>query len=299
MAKTPAAVANDITLVLNKIFGADRFSRGPVDVEQVALEVSRNIAPDSYIADIICDDLEGCEGVLVPGETKPRKWAIMYDKKQNAGRRAYTVAHEFGHFMLHRQMVDEDVDFSGGFYCSKDQIERGVGRNIEQEADEFAANLLMPLDDFRNFISSDRLAGIERLGEAANRYGVSLTAAALRWIKYTNTRAILISSTDGFAHWAVPTQAALRSARYMRTKNELYEMPSVSLATRDVAAEEAIVGVRQDAGVWFPEPVHEMCMKTDRYGFELTLLHFEGSGPVYQADADEPEDAYDRFARGR
>ncbi|TCQ24867.1 ImmA/IrrE family metallo-endopeptidase [Rhizobium sp. PP-CC-3G-465] len=299
MAKSPAAVANNITLLLNAVLGQDRFSRGPVDVEAVAREYSRQIAPDGFIEDIIRTDLDGCEGVLVPGDSRPRKWAIMYDAKQSPGRRAYTVAHEFGHFMLHRQMVDEDADFSGGFHCSKDAIERGVGRNIEKEADEFAASLLMPLDDFRRHLPSERLATIERLGEAATRYGVSLTAAALRWIGYTNARAILISSTDGFAHWAVPTRAAYRTGRFMRTRNELYEMPSASLAARDISPKEALLGVRQNAGVWFPEAVYEMCMKTDRYGFELTLLHFEGNGPSFQSEGDDPEDAYDRFARER
>lgn len=299
MAKSPAAIANNISLMLNKVFGADRFSKGPVDVENVALEVSRNIAPDGFIERIIPEDLDGCEGVLIPGETLPRKWAIMYDRKQSAGRRAYTVAHEFGHFMLHRQLVDEDADFSGGFYCSKDQIERGVGRNIEKEADEFAANLLMPLDDFRRYISSSKLANLTHLGEAATRYGVSLTAAALRWIGYTNCRAILLCSTDGFAHWAVPTRAAYRSGRFMKTKSDLFEMPSGSLATQEISNEDATAGVRQKAGVWFPEPVYEMCMKTDKYDFELTLLHFEGASPAFQGEDEDTEDTYDRFARGR
>ncbi|MDH6650219.1 UNVERIFIED_ORG: hypothetical protein M2312_004890 [Rhizobium esperanzae] len=295
MIKSPRAVANNITLMLNTVLGTDRFDRGPVDVEQLALEYTRSISPDSYIERVDGVDLSGCEGVLVPGDTKPRRWGIMYDKGQSRGRRAYTIGHELGHFMLHRQLVDDDTNFSGGFYCSKEAVELGAGRDIEKEANEFAANLLMPFDDFRRTIPSDELAGLERLGEAASRYGVSLTAAALRWLDYTNTRAILISSNDGFARWAKPSAAALKSGRYIRTKAETFEMPAQSLAVADIPPDEAIVGVRQGAGIWFPEPVIEMCMKTDKYGFELTLLHFEGKAPAYQADGDELEDTYARF----
>ncbi|WP_160004745.1 ImmA/IrrE family metallo-endopeptidase [Rhizobium sp. 18055] len=295
MIKSPRAVANNITLMLNQVLGANRFDRGPVNVEQLALEYTRSISPDSYIERVEGYDLVGFEGALVPGETLPRRWGIMFDKKQNPGRRAYTIGHELGHFMLHRQLVDDEPDFNGGFRCSKEAVELGVGRDIEKEANDFAANLLMPFDDFRRTIPSDELADLQRISDAATRYGVSLTAAALRWLDYTNTRAILISSNDGFAKWAKPSAAALKSGRYIRTKAETFEMPSQSLAVSDVQPEEALAGVRQRAGVWFPEPVVEMCMKTDKYGFELTLLHFEGRAAAYQAEDDELGDTYARF----
>jgi hypothetical protein len=298
MKKSPRRVANDITVVLNAVLGSDRFDRGPVDVTSVALEYTRQIArDDEYIERVECDDLTGCEGALVPGETRPRKWGIMYDRKQNAGRRAYTVAHELGHFFLHRQLVDEDPEFDGGFYCEKDAVEHGAGRDIEKEANEFAANLLMPLDDFRRIIPSGELADLERLGNAAGRYGVSLTAAILRWLDFTNTRAMLVCSTDGFAHWAKPSAAAFKTARYIRTRGEPYEMPELALSSRKVSGEEAVKGVRQPAGIWFPEPVVEMCMRTDRYDFELTLLHFEEKSPAWQAEDEDPGDSYTQFFR--
>jgi Zn-dependent peptidase ImmA (M78 family) len=215
--------------------------------------------------------------------------------RQNRGRRAYTVAHELGHFMIHRHLVDDDPDFDGGFHCSKEAVEHGSGKDIEKEANEFAATLLMPLDDFRRIIPANELADLERLGRAAQRYGVSLTAATLRWLSYTTTRAMLISSMDGYAHWAKPSEAALKSGRYIRTRNEMYEMPASSLAVRKVGGDGALTGVRQAAGVWFPESVVEMCMRTDRYDFELTLLHFDGGSLAYQAEPEEAGDSYTQF----
>lgn len=292
--KSPRSAANNISLVLNTVLGNDRFDRGPVNVEELALEYTRQISPDSHIEHVVAEYLPGCEGALVPGDNQPRRWAIMYDRKQNAGRRAYTVAHELGHFVLHRNLVDDDPEFDGGFYCTKEAVEHGVGRDIEKEANEFAANLLMPLDDFRRFIPSDNLAGLTRLGEAAERYGVSLTAATLRWLEYTTTRAMVIASVDGFALWAKSSEAAFKSGRFLRTKSELFELPAASLAARKTYGNESLEGVRQNAGIWFPEPVVEMCMRTDKYDFELTLLHFEGKAPAFQAE-DEFEDSYTQF----
>lgn len=299
MIRSPRRAANDITQILNMVYGADRFDRGPVDVENLAMEYSRQISPTEYIDRVVAEELDGCEGVLIPGVNRPRKWAVMYDKKQNPGRRAYTVAHELGHFILHRHLVDQVGDFDGGFYCSKDAVELGAGTNIEHEANLFAATLLMPFDDFRKIIPSDQKTTLSRLGEAATRYGVSLTAATLRWLEYTTARALVISSTDGFALWAKPSAAALRSGRFIRTKNEMFEMPEGSLAVQNINSEDAILGVRQPEGVWFPEAVTEMCMKTERYGFELTLLVFDGSGPALQFEGDEPEDTFAQFFKSR
>lgn len=292
--KSSRSAANNISLVLNTVLGNDRFDRGPVNVGELAIEYTRQISPNSHIEQVVAEDLPGCEGALVPGETQPRRWAIMYDRKQNPGRRAYTVAHELGHFVLHRNLVDDDPEFDGGFYCTKEAVEHGIGRDIEKEANEFAANLLMPLDDFRRFIPSGSLAGLTRLGEAAERYGVSLTAATLRWLEYTTTRAMVVASVDGFALWAKSSEAAFKSGRFLRTKSELFELPAASFAARKAYGNESLEGVRQNAGIWFPEPVVEMCMRTDKYDFELTLLHFEGKAPAFQAE-DEFEDSYTQF----
>lgn len=65
-------------------------------------------------------------------------------------------------------------------------------------------------------------------------------------------------------------------------------------AVRKASSKESLEGVQQKAGVWFPEPTIEMCMRSDKYDFELTLLHFEGKAPAYQAE-DEVEDSYTQF----
>ena len=62
--------------------------------------------------------------------------------------------------------------------------------------------MLMPLDDFRARIGPDDKPSMDDLGGAAQRYGVSLTAAALRWLEYTNRRAVFVVSRDGGAKWA-------------------------------------------------------------------------------------------------
>ena len=58
----------------------------------------------------------------------------------------------------------------------------------------------MPLNDFRNQISGE--VSLDSLGHCADRYGVSLTAAILKWLSYTDEKAVVVMSRDGFMNWA-------------------------------------------------------------------------------------------------
>ena len=290
----PLKEAARITQMLDHVLGGDRFDRGPVDVIRLALEYSRQVAPESPIHEVVERNIPGCVGALVYGEARPRQWAIMYHLGQSEGRRSFTVGHEFAHYILHRQLIEEDGSFDGGIYCDENAVVRRGGSGIEQEADEFAAALLMPLHDFRRQQPANAKVDFDVLSRLAKRYGVSLIAAILRWLEYTETRAIMVISNEGFAHWARPSGPALKSGRFIRAKNSVYELPSQAFAARRDYSNRALTGIMQQAGVWFPEPVHEMCFRSDRYDQELTVLQFEAGAPRFQGEAGET-DVYDRF----
>ncbi|KQS91026.1 hypothetical protein ASG42_11050 [Rhizobium sp. Leaf391] len=294
MGPKPLVESGRITKMLDLVLGEDRFDRRPVDITNLAMEYSRNINPVSPIHEVTGKHLPGCVGALVYSQTRPRQWGIAYEKSQPETRRAFTVAHEFGHYILHRRLIEEDDRFDGGIFCDENSVNRRAGEGIEKEADQFAAALLMPLHDFRRKVTPKERPDIEKLGNMAARYGVSLTAAILRWLEYTDTRALLVVSNEGFAYWAKSSDAALKSGRYFRTKNEVVELPAAAIAVRKQFGQEAMTGVRQPSGIWFDEPVVEMCMRSDRFDQELTLLHFENAGPKHQGE-EEVEDTYDRF----
>jgi Zn-dependent peptidase ImmA (M78 family) len=280
--------------MLDTVLGADRFDRAPVDIAALALEYSANVAPDEQITTIVEDDLPGCVGALVCSEARPRKWAIMYHKGQSKGRRAFTIGHEFGHYVLHRQRIETDPAFKLGIYCDDEAVTQRSGVGIEEEADTFAANVLMPFHDFRAQLPPKARPDFAILSDLAKRYGVSLAAATLRWLEYTETRAMLVVSNEGFAHWAKSSKAAFRSGRFLRTKSEVHELPALATAVTRDFSEEAKAGIPQSAGVWFPEPVVEMCIRTERYDQEYTLLHFEKQRS-WDHEEEVVIDSYDRF----
>lgn len=262
-----------ITNILDTVFGVDRFDKSPISIIDLATEYSAEIAPKSPIHSVLEKDISGCMGALVYGDKRPRQWGILYHKDQSFGRRNFTIAHEFGHFLLHRDLIEKENQYDGGIYCNENNILLRNGTGIEREADIFAANLMMPLNDFRKMLPAKSRPNFEILRKISKRYGVSLTATILRWLEYTETRALLLVSNEGFAHWAKASKPALKSGRFIKTRNHVYQLPNSATAVTKNYCDETAMGINQAADVWFPEPVQEMCIRIERYDIEMTLLH--------------------------
>lgn len=278
-----------LTQLLDGVYGNGP-GRYPVDVKQLASEYTAQRFPTDPIKRVVGDDLVGCEGALVPSANMPRSWGIIYDAKQRPERARFTIAHEFGHYLLHRDKYPD------GFRCGEEVVSRRSGKGVEKEADTFAAYLLMPLHDFRAQIPPDRKPTIDELGTCATRYGVSLMAAILRWLEYTHRRSLFVVSREGFALWAKASDPAYRSGRFIRTRQMLYELPASARCVVGPIDVEARHGVKHPAGVWFDEPVEEVSVSSEELDMVLTILHLGAGGPRDWAAEEDVEDTVDRLA---
>lgn len=290
--KKPMAEANRISSMLNAVLGKERF---PVKVDELAVEYSRQCFPDSPIDKVEGADLEDFDGLLKAKKDRS-KWLILYNSAVSSeGRKRFTIAHEFGHYILHRHQQTE-------FACGDDDIESGDSRDIESEADLFASTLLMPLDDFRRQVDGQKI-NFDLLGHCADRYGVSLTAAALRWTEIAEKRAILIASRDDHMLWAKSNLAAVKSGAYFPTRKNTIELPPEALAHSNNAWLSNQEQTTR-AQVWFyrePQsmPITEMTRVAGQYDYTLTLLLMpdaEWQRP-WHGDEEPEEDTFDRFIR--
>lgn len=288
------AEANRISSMLNTVLGAERF---PVKVDEAALEYSRQCFADSPVDKVQGEDLDGLEGMLAANKARS-KWLIVYNSAVRfEGRKRFTIAHEFGHYILHRHSQDR-------FECGDDDIETGDGneRDIETEADKFASTLLMPLDDFRKQVDGQPVS-FDLLGHCAERYGVSLTAAALRWTEIAEKRAVLVASRDDHLLWSKSNQAAFKSGAYFATRKQTIELPQDALAHSNNLWDAAQMQ-STPAQTWFPrEPASlsltEMTRVAGQYDYTLTLLLMPGAEwqrPLHE-DGEPEEDTFDRFIR--
>ncbi|MCA0392879.1 MAG: ImmA/IrrE family metallo-endopeptidase [Proteobacteria bacterium] len=275
------AEANKISQLLRVLPDDERF---PVDVEKVALELSRVRYSDDPIVSINTFDIDGVEGLLGRHPTD-RKWKIGYNHRiQSPGRIRFTLAHEFGHYILHREMKSE-------FRCSLRDMHEWDQRDIEAEADVFASYLLMPLDDYRNQVAG-LLPSIEMLRHCGNRYGVSLMAAALKWTEIATKRAVVVAARDGFVLWARSNNAAFRSRVYLPAKKLTIPVPEESILNQ-VSVRSGPVTAKQRANLWFEkEPgdielvEHALAIGGD-YPYTLGLLLLPDATPLWELPEDD------------
>lgn len=287
---SPHRWGNEISIILSTALGADRF---PVDVKEVAREISKHKFPDDPITMIRGDALPGFEGALVPAPPGKKGWGIVYSSAiRSTGRINFTLGHEFGHYLLHR------LAYPKGFQCSSEDManwESTYGQ-LEQQANVFAAALLMPLDDFRKQINDRCRPSLDDLGGCADRYEVSLIAATLQWLRYTKRRALLVISRDGFILWARSSERALKSGLYYKTRNRPpVEIPASSLAAQRGQLAGHAGEAAHDRGVWLNEPCKEYVLFSDQYDFTISLLHFDDQAARPEPDEEHEEDAYERM----
>lgn len=100
----------------------------------------------------------------------PHNFSIMLDATAIQERRRFTMAHELGHYFLHSKQGEQTLKAFR------------LGTSLaEQEANFFAANLLMPEDEFkRKWMSHKSEADASRIVTMAKLFHVSVAAAAAR-----------------------------------------------------------------------------------------------------------------------
>ncbi|MEE8058291.1 MAG: ImmA/IrrE family metallo-endopeptidase [Pseudomonadales bacterium] len=218
-------------------------------------------------------DLPKFDGGLFKAPSGKKGWGIIYNNSmESLGRINYTLAHEFGHYLLHR------LEYPDGIQCGEQDIVRwdSAYGQIEHQANVFASNLLMPLDDYRRQIPATTKGDLDIIGYCADRYGVSLIAATLRWIEYTERRAVIVVSRDGFVLWARSSKAAYRTGIYFKTSNRPpVALPKNSLAGGLITNENKRQSVSLSAGVWFEESCEEMVVFSELYNFAISVIQLE------------------------
>jgi hypothetical protein len=286
----PERWAIELSKLLNHVLGPDHF---PINVIEVVREYSAQRFPGDAVTVVKGENLPDFDGALFRAPAGKVGWGIFYNTAiTSPGRINFTLAHEFGHYLLHR------AAYPDGIRCNSQDVVRWDSEygQVESQANRFAANFLMPFDDFRRQIPADEKIDLDRISHCADRYRVSLIAALLRWLGYTNRQAVLVVSRDGYILWSRASDAALKSGAYFRTSRGPIEIPAASSAAKQNLLVEARAGIQHPSGVWLAEETREFTIFSEQYDFVITLLLL--SKTVSHPRFDEPDepDAFDRLA---
>jgi Zn-dependent peptidase ImmA (M78 family) len=130
------------------------------------------------------DQLEdSVSGMLV---VKDNKSVVVVNSNHHKNRQRFTIAHELGHYFLHKNLANVFFDESLLFF--RDEQSAQGTKYQEIEANVFAAELLMPEQFLRERISKEPLDALDdfeqsALTQLANELQVSCQALTIRLMR--------------------------------------------------------------------------------------------------------------------
>lgn len=262
----------------------------PVKVDQLALEYTKHL--DDPVKKIEGHDVSGVEGVLAKNSGK-NCWYILYDKTiTSQGRINFTLAHELGHYVLHRSQSDK-------FECGPPDLldyESKASKLRENEANRFASYVLMPADDFRSQIEGQKIT-LDLLGHCADRYGASFTATTLKWLELTGEAAMLVVARDDFICWSYPSKRARELGSYLPPGTEVPHAAINHTLISD-ASPVRNSSINVPAGVWHKTlEATQTIIQSDKYDLTIILIQFPTSGLIFHEEDDEL-DSFSPFVDG-
>jgi Zn-dependent peptidase ImmA (M78 family) len=166
----------------------------PVPVEDIARRVGitdiRDLAEEGGSSSLLVDGA-GATGI------------ISCSVALSSPRRRFAIAHQLGHFLLGTQHED-------GPCTARDLSENRRDtphRKQEAQANRFAAGLLMPKPLMAASLDSLGKPAIAHVAKLAASYGVTIEAAANRYLDVTPSACAILFIKNGVVHYARPSRA--------------------------------------------------------------------------------------------
>ncbi|WP_417452897.1 ImmA/IrrE family metallo-endopeptidase [Kiloniella sp.] len=105
-------------------------------------------------------------------------YTVSVNEDQHPNRQRFTIAHELGHFVLHKKLIGDGVDDTK-MYRSTDAGKyhnKNFAKIQETEANQFAATLLMPTHLIKKYLE----LGVSEASILSGIFGVSEQAMEIR-----------------------------------------------------------------------------------------------------------------------
>lgn len=225
------------------------------------------------------DDCEGYSGMLLVFNGHALI-SIKSTIRENT-RKRFTVAHELGHYR-----IPEHLRGRTSFKCTDKDLDTYEKGSKEFEANEFAAELLMPEDIFKKKIKlKDLDYGL--LEDLTSEFETSLTATARRFVELSRDYA-LVCSENSCIKWFLKGEDF---PFFLRAKGERLSEDSVAI---DFFRGDELPGSCQTVPgeAWLDDrrlredvEISELSVAQPFYNQVLTLLYFDG-------EYDEEDESY-------
>ncbi|WP_322053054.1 ImmA/IrrE family metallo-endopeptidase [Paraburkholderia bannensis] len=246
-------------------------SPSELDVEAIAYDAGM---------DVRYEQLDGCEATLVGVKNQ----AIATIRPSgNRGRERFSLAHELGHWNMHR---------GRSFRCRVDDQSTNLASDasLEKEADSYAAHLLMPRYLFNPAIRSGaKIPTFKHIEDVAQEFEVSIAAAIIRMAEVDSLPVIVACYDKAGIRWRAFAPHVPRRWRLVQTLDEdsfAYDIVNGVKATQGSGKQEAQAWFSNDDAANYE--VHENSIP-GRPGEVLVMLYMGDTNMFESPYEREPE----------
>lgn len=219
----------------------NEFVKGPVDpFKVIASESGQILAEGEDFRDSFDGRLSYHDGrFLLLYNTRYNRWPRNSEHHPKV---RFTVAHELGHYYLdrHREFLVRRQEAIESF------TEFESNKEIERQADAFAAGLLMPKHLVAPHVNCEPDATMESIKGAASDFDVSLTSMMVRWTQLSHFPCATLCIRHGQIQWGFRSEA-FRECGLWRCKRGM--VPIGVDAKRFIALDSSCASFREGTGV--------------------------------------------------
>ena len=141
------------------------------------------------------------DGRLELRRNTPTIFLNLHERDLQHPRVRFTLAHELGHFFLHRQHLRRGHAFHDSALTHGEELPA-----VEREANEFASGLLLPESLVKRFLDGTSLS-LEIVVDLAGLANTSYEATAIRLSNVCWSRFCFFWERDGKIQWTSPSHA--------------------------------------------------------------------------------------------
>ena len=147
----------------------------PVNLDGLTKALGIDLAYDT-----LDPEISGMIEKIDPDNDEYSNYRITINQADSKNRQRFTLAHEIGHYMLHRNLIGDGLDDTKAYRSTEAgrYYNKRIGSEQETEANRFAAMIVYPRSILEDFKSSDESLSIKELAE---KFGVSETSMKIVW----------------------------------------------------------------------------------------------------------------------
>jgi Zn-dependent peptidase ImmA (M78 family) len=219
-----------------------------------------------------CSRLDVAESRLIVG--RPYSVITVSTSVSDPRRERFNIAHELGHLELHRRELVFPCD-AGSI---NDWPSGGATQNLEQEANEFAAGLLLPEKLFAP-LCREMDPSMEAVRELAEQFNVSLMATARRFVQFSHAPVAVVWTERRLIKWFQRNEPFEDLGLFVDVNSMVSDATVASRVFNGEYLPQTSDVVR--ASAWMMEggfrdmPMREQCVAMPNYQGVLSLLWIE------------------------